>query len=123
MQAVTSSIFTKAGDWGYREGRNPARRVSLGWKKPKRKRRILTDEQLCLLLVAVPGRVRLTIETAVSSGMRILEILGLRWRCADLKRGVIKVEERLYRGETGEPKSERARRILPLGMGCDNVCC
>ena len=56
------------------------------------------------------------IETAVSTGMRISEILGLRWRCVDLNRGVIKVEERLYRGEIGEPKSERARRILPLGL-------
>jgi integrase len=116
MQAVISSIFTKAEDWGYREGRNPARRVSLGRKKPKRERRILTDEQLRLLLAAVPESVKLMIETAVSTGMRISEILGLRWRCVDLKIGIIRVEERLYRGETGEPKSDRGRRILPLGI-------
>jgi len=116
MRSVISSIFTKAEDWGYREGRNPARRVSLGRKKPKRERRILTDEQLHLLFTAVPASERLMIETAVSTGMRVSEILGLRWRCVDLKIGVIKVEERLYRGETGEPKSERGRRILPLGI-------
>jgi hypothetical protein len=46
MRSIISSIFTKAEDWGYREGRNPAHRVSLGRKKPKRERRILTDEQL-----------------------------------------------------------------------------
>jgi len=56
------------------------------------------------------------VETAVSTGMRISEILGLRWRSVDLAVGIVKVDERFYRGEVGEPKSERARRILPLGL-------
>jgi integrase len=116
LQAVISSLFTKAEDWGYWEGRNPARRTTLGRKRPKRQRRILTDEQLRLLLAVVPESVRLMVETAVSTGMRVSEILGLRWRCVDFKFGVIRVEERFYRGDTGEPKSERGRRILPLGI-------
>lgn len=116
LQAVISSIFTKAEDWGYWEGRNPARRTTLGRKRAKRERRILTDEQLRLLLEVVPESVRLMIETAVSTGMRISEILGLKWRCVDLTLGVIKVEERFYRGDSGEPKSERGKRVLPLGL-------
>ena len=116
MQAVISSIFTRADDWGYREGKNPARRTTLGRKKAKREKRILTDAQLSLLLEAVPAYVKLMVETAVSTGMRISEILGLRWRSVDLAVGIVKVDERFYRGEVGEPKSERARRILPLGL-------
>jgi integrase len=116
LQAVLSSIFTKAEDWGYWVGRNPTRRTTLGRKKPKRDRRILTDAQLRLLLAAVSEDVRLMIETAVSTGMRISEILGLKWQCVDLTPGIIKVEERFYRGDFGEPKSERARRVLPLGL-------
>jgi integrase len=58
---------------------------------------------------------RLIVETAVSTGMRISEILGLKWRSVDLERGVVHVEERYYRGDTGEPKSERGQRSLPLG--------
>jgi integrase len=116
LQAVLSSIFTKAEDWGYWEGKNPTRRTTLGRKKPKRERRILTDEQLRLLLIAIPEHVRLMVETAVSTGLRISEILGLRWKCVDLNSGVIRVEERLYRGDCGEPKSERAKRILPLAI-------
>ncbi len=116
LQAVVSSIFTKADDWGYREGRNPARRTTLGRKKAKRERRILTDAQLGLLLEAIPPYVQLMVETAVSTGMRISEILGLRWRAVDLTVGLVKVDERFYRGEVGEPKSERARRVLPLGL-------
>ena len=47
--------------------------------------------------------------------MRISEILGLKWRCVDLKSGLVHVEERYYRGDTDEPKSERSKRSLPLG--------
>ena len=56
------------------------------------------------------------VETAVSTGMRVSEILGLKWRHVDLAVGLIRVEERFYRGDTGEPKSERGRRVLPLGL-------
>jgi integrase len=33
----------------------------------------------------------------------------------DLARGIVHVEERYYRGDTGEPKSEHGQRSLPLG--------
>lgn len=75
LQAVISSIYTKADDWGYREGPNPARRTTLGRKPSQREKRILTDAQLRLLLDVVPAPVDLMIETAVSTGMRISEIL------------------------------------------------
>ncbi|MEO8027412.1 MAG: hypothetical protein ABI823_13110, partial [Bryobacteraceae bacterium] len=32
---------------------------------------------------------------------------------------VIRVDERFYRGDSGEPKSDRARRLLPLGILAD----
>ena len=51
--------------------------------------------------------------------MRVSEVLGLKWRNADLDRGVISVTERYYRGDTDEPKSERAHRELPLGCLLD----
>jgi integrase len=91
----------------------------LGKKRAKRERRILTDEQFGLLLKAVPCDVKLMIETAVSTGMRVSEILGLKWRCVDLERGVVRVEERYYRGDTDEPKTEPSKRVLPLGYLVD----
>lgn len=42
-------------------------------------------------------------------------MLGLKWGRVDLQRGIVSVEERYYRGETGEPKSEKSRRVLSLG--------
>ena len=116
LKAVLSAVFTKADDWGYWEGRNPPAKVSLGRKRLKRERRILSDEQFRLLLSAVPVHIRLMIETAVSTGMRISEILGLKWGSVDLDRGLVWVKERYYRGDTDEPKSERSQRVLPLGQ-------
>ena len=63
----------------------------------------------------LPELVQLMIEMAVSTGMRISEILGLKWGCVDLVRGLVWVRERYYWGDTDEPKSERSRRVLPLG--------
>jgi len=115
MKAVLSSMFTKAMDWNYWDRRNPVTRVRIGRKQVKYEKRIPTDEELRRLLERLPGLVRLIVETAVSTGMRISEILGLKWRSVDLVRGVVHVEERYYRGDTGKPKSERGQRTLPLG--------
>ncbi len=54
--------------------------------------------------------------TAVSTDLRISEILALKWPTVDLDRGFIFVEERVYRGETDVPNSERSRRVPPLGQ-------
>jgi integrase len=122
LKAVLSSMFTKAADWNYWDRRNPVTRVRIGKKRVKYEKRILTAEQLRLLLDCLPGRIRWIVETAVSTGMRISEILGLKWRSVDLDRGVVHVEERYYRGDTGEPKSERAQRSLPLGELVEVYC-
>lgn len=115
LKNLLSSVFTRAEDWGYWEGRNPTRRTVLGRKQWKRERRILSDDQFRLLLAALPTHVQLMVWTAVSTGMRISEVLGLRWRNVDLERGVVVVAERYYRGDMDVPKSERANRELPLG--------
>jgi len=115
LKAVLSSIFSKATDWDYWDKRNPVTRVRLGKKRAKYEKRILTDEQYLALIERLTDDVRLIVETAVSTGMRISEILGLRWRSVDLKRGVVHVEERYYRGDISEPKSDRSERPLPLG--------
>jgi integrase len=119
LKSVLSSMFTKASDWGYWEGRNPATRVSIGRKRLKRERRILSDDHFRLLLAALPEDVRLMVETAGSTGMRISEILALRWRSVNLDQGSVRVEQRYYRGDTDEPKSDRSRRVLPLGYLAD----
>jgi integrase len=114
LRNIMSSIFTKAYDWGYWKERNPAEATTCGRKKTKREKRILTDAQFMELLEALPADLALIVRLADCTGMRISEILGLRWRNVDLDSGWLYVRERHYRGDDDVPKSEKAIRRLPL---------
>ena len=122
LKNILSSIFTTAKAWRYWSDPNPVKGVRIGQKRAKHKRRILTDEEIRHLLEALPAKVRLMVETAVSTGMRVSELLALCWRCVDLERGLVQVEERYYREDTDEPKTERSRRVLPLSYLVDSYC-
>jgi integrase len=65
--------------------------------------------------MALPALIRLMIMTAVATGLRFSELLGLKWRAVDLVRGRATVEERYYRGDTDVPKSPSSERGFPLG--------
>ncbi len=57
----------------------------------------------------------LVIETAIATGARISEILGLQWRHIDLKNGIIHIAQRNWRGDIDDPKSKTSKRPLTLG--------
>jgi integrase len=105
----------RATGWNYGDKRNPVTRVRIGRKQTKSERRILTDEQVFSPLERLPEPAGAIVETAVSTGMRISEIPGLRWRSVNLERGPVRVEERHYRGELAAPKTERSLRLPAPG--------
>ena len=49
------------------------------------------------------------------TGLRIGELLALRWRNVDLERGLLRVTQTVYDGHFDEPKSPRSKRSVPLG--------
>lgn len=117
VRGVFSSIFERAIEWGYWKEANPVKLVKMGkrQKHAKNERRILKPEEVRCLLLAVNDDVRLIIETLVTTGMRISECLGLRWKNVNLQRGCVKVTERQCRGDVDQPKSAKGNRTLPLG--------
>ncbi|MGE5689176.1 MAG: tyrosine-type recombinase/integrase, partial [Pseudomonadota bacterium] len=90
----------------------PLKRVSKA-ERPKvraaSKPRVLSHEELEALLAHVSDAYRPLIATAAFSGMRLSELLGLRWQDVDLDEGLIRVRHQLSRAKRGKPA-----RLLPL---------
>ncbi len=117
LRGIMSGIYTKAEEWGYwPEGRrNPISRVKIGEKWSVRPERILTEEETVKVLARLSDPNLLVLETAIATGARISEILGLKWRHVDLQRGVVHIEQRNWRGDIDDPKSKTSKRFLTLG--------
>ncbi|MBS1881496.1 MAG: site-specific integrase [Actinobacteria bacterium] len=93
------------------------------WERPRprrRRQRVLGRAEIERLLAACPPRGRLLVTTALYSGLRISEMLGLIWGDVDFRRGVISVRFQLSRARRGEPprrvatKTPASVREVPL---------
>ena len=121
LRGIMSGIYTKAEEWGYwPEGRrNPISRVKIGQKWNVRPERILTEEDTVRVLARLNDPNLLVVETAIATGGRISEILGLKWCHVDLENGVIHIVQRNWRGDIDDPKSRTSKRPLTLGYLVD----
>jgi integrase len=77
----------------------------------------LTEQELAAILVATPPEWRLLVRFLAHTGLRISELVALRWRDVDLGRGRVRVRRRDYRGSVEAPKSRFGRREIPLSAG------
>ena len=55
------------------------------------------------------------------TGLRIGELLALRWQDVDLQDGFLSVHQTVYEGHFDEPKSKRSKRRIPLGPKCVEI--
>jgi integrase len=87
-------------------------------KSDEREQRILSREEIGKLLAAASSdRYRVLLATATFTGLRLMELLGLRWGEVDFEEGVIRVREQLSRtaGEGRIPlKTKKAKRDVVL---------
>jgi integrase len=74
----------------------------------------LTEPELGRLLAAVPDQWRLLIVFMVHTGLRISEVVALRWRDVDVARSRIRIRRAFRNGEFVAPKSRYARREVPI---------
>jgi integrase len=111
---LMSKIFITAKKWGFFAGDNPAIGVELPEKKAVREKHVLLPNQIPPLLAALSEPVRTMVLVGVLTGLRIGEILALRWRNVDFRSGEIRVEQACYRGLIGTPKTKGSRRTLPM---------
>ena len=80
----------------------------------------LTEDELATLIAAVPDEWKL-IDFTAQTGLRISEVLALRWTEIDFGRRRVLVRRRLRNGSFGPPKSKYGRRDVPISsvMGQD----
>lgn len=109
---LLKSMLKQAVIWGYIH-ENPAQYV----ERPKVEHRemdFLTPEEIGLFLDNVTPRFRPLFATAVMTGLRRGELLGLRWGDVDWNAGLIHVRRSLYKGSFVTPKSSRSRRAVTM---------
>jgi integrase len=73
-------------------------------KRPRRAKPFLSPEEFNSLLQLVPEPYATAIYVCVWTGLRVSELLGLKWRC--IHRDSITIEERYCRGDWSAPKTE-----------------
>jgi len=84
-------------------------------RQRRRKTIVLTREQLATLLQVLQEPVKTLAITAAMTGLRIGEVLALRWKNVDLEKNVIQVREAVYEGNLSSPKSKSSIRDIPMG--------
>jgi integrase len=113
MRTALGKVLQAAVDWNLLE-ENPTRVIHLGDRMPKTQRLYLTPPQMVRLLSSLSEPCRTLVLVAVLTGMRIGEILALRWKNLHLDHGIIQVRESMTGGRFGAPKTRSSKRDIPI---------
>ncbi len=100
---------------------NPVRRTRLPRRGPIEEQSPIQTETVKELIekLAEPSH---SIATLLAmTGLRIGELLALRWQDIDLQQGLLSVNQTVYEGHFDEPKSKRSKRRIPLGPQCVEI--
>ncbi len=113
LRHLLSKVMGTAVDWEYILN-NPVRGVKMPERTLKRPHSFLTADEVRRLIAASKEPARTIILLAAMTGLRIGEILALRWGRIDFIRGALFVAETCYKGHFGSPKTRASRREVPL---------
>jgi integrase len=106
------TMFKYAVKWGYLRV-NPA----LDLQKPKYdtpEMDFFTPEEAKRLIDSLPAYWRTLIKFMFMTGVRPGEAIAMRWKDVDLAHGIVNVRYTLDRGELLPPKTDNARRRIPI---------
>jgi integrase len=111
---LLSGILETAVEYGYLS-MNPARGVKFPAKELKEAPALITGEDFMKLLKHLDEPYRTMVTLIAATGLRIGELLALRWRSLDLEIGTLSVRESVFEGKFQSPKTQKSRRTIPLG--------
>ena len=110
-KAVFHRLFECAMRWRYLEvQRNPMSLIQLrGSSKRTRKIVLVSTEQYRQLLPRFPQHCRVMVTLAMCLGLRVSEILGLRWEDIDLEGGCLQIRRSVVNGRVEDTRRRPAR--------------
>ncbi len=111
---LLASVLESAVEYGYLQV-NPARGVKFPPKAIKQKPAIIAGDEFVKLLGNLNEPYRTMVSVIAATGLRVGELLALRWSALDLEVGTLAVRESVFEGTFQAPKTQRARRTIPLG--------
>ena len=109
-----SKILGAAEEWGY-IAENVAQKTKLPRRQHGPERVVLTPVQVRDLAAALNEPARSFTLLLVLTGLRVGELLALRWGSIDLKARLLRVVETVYDGHFDQPKTKRSARTIPIG--------
>lgn len=109
-----SAIFRHGIRWGWiGEHENPITTVRTSAKRltvPE----TLTAEEFLTLYGRLPDRERTMVTICATTGLRVSEVLGLKWENIDSEAGLADVQRSVVDGAIGDCKSEVSKQPVPL---------
>ena len=111
---LLSGILETAVEYGYLTV-NPARGVKFPPPPRREAPAILAGATFVRLLEALDEPHRTMVALIAATGLRVGELLALRWQALDLEVRTLQVRESVFQGAFQQPKTRRAERTIPLG--------
>jgi integrase len=116
LKGVMHMLFEKAMLWGLLEiQRNPIELVKVkGVTKRKKKVLVLTAEQCRGLVDSLSDPYKTMAIVAMCTGLRVSEMLALRWERINLIEGSMLVQQGVVNGRVGRVKTDASEDEIPL---------
>lgn len=116
VKRVLHLLFERAMLWGLIDvQRNPLELVKVkGGSKRQKPLVTLTSEEFLLLISELKEPFRTMAIVAMCTGLRISEVLALRWESLDFQGGTMLVERAVVNGRIGPTKTETSKDDVPL---------
>ena len=112
IRDTLSSILRSAVRYGFLI-QNPMTGLKLPVdKRPRRPKPTITPEQFNNLVEFIPEPYATMVFVAVWTGVRVSELLGLKWRCIHPDANAITIEERFCRGDWSVPKTQASAATI-----------
>jgi integrase len=109
-----SKILGAAEEWGY-IAENVAQKTKLPRRQRGTERIVLTPIQVRDIAAVLNEPARSVTLLLALTGLRVGELLALRWGCIDLTARMLRVCETVYDGHFDQPKTKRSARTIPIG--------